>query len=136
MITELAKILPKFSEASHIRCFLHIINLVAKLILKQFDVPKKREDEDLDDAEQELRDLAGDLELKEWQTAEAMDKQQINRDTGLGAEMDNDIDGWVDKMLLLSPAEQARVKEDIRPVKLVLVKVNIDHTQEYCTYMH
>src|SRR5215475_8378826 len=101
MITELAKILPKFSEASHTWCFLHIVNLVAKSIIKQFDVPKKRKDEDLDDAEQELCDLAGDLELKEQQTAEAMDKQQINRDTGLGEEMDDDIEGWVDKMLLL-----------------------------------
>jgi len=111
MITKLAKILPKFSEASHTQCFLHIVNLIAKSILKQFDVPKKWEDEDLDDAEQGLCDLAGDLELEEQQTAEAMDKQQINRDTGLGAEMDDDIDGWVDEMLLLSLAEQARVKE-------------------------
>jgi hypothetical protein len=41
MITELAKILPSFSEVGHTQCFLHIVNLVAKSIIRQFDIQKK-----------------------------------------------------------------------------------------------
>jgi hypothetical protein len=33
MIAELAKVLPNFSEVGHTRCFLHIVNLVAKLVI-------------------------------------------------------------------------------------------------------
>ena len=128
MIAELAKILPKFSEVSHTRCFLHIVNLVAKSIIKQFDVPKKQEDEHLDKAEQELRNLAGDVELEEQEAVEAMTQHQIggNTDSEIEDQNDDDVDGWVDEMTLLSPAEREQVEEDIRPVKLVLVKVRYE----------
>ena len=124
MITKLAKIPPKFSKVSHTQCFLHIINLVAKSIIKQFDIPKKREDEHLDKAEQELCNLAGNVELEEWEAVEAMTQHQIggNMDLETEDQNNNDINGWVDEMVLLSPAEHEKI-QDIRPVKLVLVKV-------------
>ena len=76
MITELAKILPDFSQVNHTRCFLHIINLCAKLIIKQFDVQKKKDDEYLDEAvhqlqgddDDELRNLADNQDLEEQET--------------------------------------------------------------------
>jgi hypothetical protein len=126
MIAELAKLLPKFSEVNHTQCFLHIVNLVAKLIIKQFDVPQKREDEHLDAAEQDLHNLAGDIGLEEQESVEEMTQYQIavniDSETKNDEEEDN-IDGWVDKMTLLSCAEHEQVQEDIRPVKLVLIKV-------------
>jgi hypothetical protein len=127
MIAELTKILPKFSEVSHTRCFLHIVNLVAKSIIKQFNVPKKREDEHLDEAEQELRNLVGDVEQEEQEAVEAMTQHQIGGNMDSETEDENDdVDGWVDEMMLLSPAERERVEEDIRPVKLVLVTVRYE----------
>lgn len=74
MISKLAKILPDFSQVNHTRCFLHIVNLCTKSIIKQFDILKKKEDEHLDEAVHELQDdnelqgLAGDQELEEQQT--------------------------------------------------------------------
>ena len=128
MIAELAKILPKFSEVSHMRCFLHIVNLIVKSIIKQFNIPKKWEDEHLDEAEQELHDLVGDIKLKEQEAVEAMTQHQIgsNMDSEIEDKNDDDVDGWVDEMMLLSPAEREQVKEDIWPVKLVLVKVRYE----------
>ena len=38
-------------------------------------------------------------------------------------EDDVDVEGWINEMLLLYPSEHTQVKEDICPVKLVLVKV-------------
>ena len=135
MIAELMKILPSFSEVGHMRCFLHIVNLMAKSIIKQFDIQKKREDQHLDDAEQELRDntaeqelhdLAGDVDLEEQQSIEAMAQLQIDGKTSepeKETETDDDVEGWINEMMLLSPAEREQVEGDIQPVKLVLVKV-------------
>lgn len=134
MISELAKILPDFSQVNHTRCFLHIVNLCTKSIIKQFDVPKQKDDEHLDEAARELQgdgndeiqNLAGDQDLEEQQTREGISQRQTNEQ---GAEEededeDDDIEGWIDEMELLSPAERAGLEESIRPVKLVLVKVS------------
>ncbi|KAF9537058.1 hypothetical protein CPC08DRAFT_612406, partial [Agrocybe pediades] len=37
MIAELEELLPGFCATNQIRCFLHINNLVAKTLVKQFD---------------------------------------------------------------------------------------------------
>ena len=149
MITELVKILPSFSKVGHTWCFLHIVNLVAKSVIRQFDVQKKREDQHLDEAKQELRvdnaerelqDLAGDVDLEEQQSIEAMAQRQINGETGETdpeTVTDDDVEGWIDEMMLLSPAECEQVKGDIRPVKLVLVKVSFSIVhRETVTYVH
>ena len=66
MIEELADLLDDFpGEANRTRCFMHILNLVAKSIIKQFDVPKASADEVLDDAAKELATLAVDPDIKE-----------------------------------------------------------------------
>jgi len=66
MVTELAKLLRDFpGEANHTHCFAHIVNLIAKSLIRQFDVPKKQADEELSATEEELQELAQDLELDE-----------------------------------------------------------------------
>ena len=139
MISELTKIIPTYSEVGHTQCFLHIINLVAKSIIWQFDIPKKKKDQhpeqgsQSDNAEQELQDLAGDIDLEEQKFLEALVWHQIDGKTGepdMEIEPDDDVEGWVDKMASLSPAECKQVKGGIRPVRLVLVKVSY---QRYMT---
>ena len=45
MIDHLAILLEAFPRsANHTRCFTHILNLVAKCIMKQFDAPKKKKE--------------------------------------------------------------------------------------------
>ena len=123
MIEQLAKILPDFSEVNRTWCFLHIVNLCAKSIIRQFDVQKKDTDE-LDDTECELQDLAEEIDLEEQQAAELLQQHAIDGKANSSAENDDDdIDGWVDEMAMLSLAEQKELHEEIRPVKLVLVKV-------------
>ena len=44
MITEISKLIPEFGgQATRMRCFLHVINLVVKAILREFDIPKPGE---------------------------------------------------------------------------------------------
>ena len=137
MVEELAKKVPHLSVVIDTRWFLHIINLCAKLIIKQFDILKKKEDKHLDDVTKELQDLnmnamdwdlqdlMGNLELEERLAIEATAQQMID---GVAIEArkepDDDVDGWVDEMAALSPSEQEELEENIWPAKLVLVKIN------------
>jgi hypothetical protein len=116
MIDELVDLLPNFpGPANRCRCFLHIVNLIAKTMLRQFEVPKKEVNAALDAAEQELLELAAGTDMEEMVTV---------AEGGLGDGNDaDDVDGWVDEMELLSEDESEELRKSIQPVRLVLVKV-------------
>jgi len=117
MIDELVDLLPNFpGAANRCRCFLHIVNLIAKTLLKQFEVPKKDVEAALDAAEQELLDLAAGTDMEEMVTV-------AEGGLGDGEDADN-VDGWVDEMDLLSEEESEELRKNIQPVRLVLVKVS------------
>ena len=79
MIDELPTLIKKFAGGrGQVHCFAHVVNLVAKSILKQFDVLKNLHDH-ADEVLQELADLADDLNLEDRVTQ-----------GGQGTEDDND----------------------------------------------
>ena len=122
MITELADLLDDFpGEANRTRCFTHILNLVAKSIIKQFDVPKARADEVLDDAAKELAALAVDLELEERLSREEQLFEGVGDEDG---DDDGDDDGWTDVRDELSDNERDALDKTLQPVRLVLVKAS------------
>lgn len=111
MIKQLALLVDAFpGETNRTRCFAHILNLIAKSLLKQFDVPKKKADEALSDMEKELEALAEGLEFDSKEGVEDME----------GAD---DIDGLVNEVALMSDDECNTLQEATLPVRLVLVKV-------------
>ena len=115
MISELELTLPDFpGEANQMRCFNHIINLVAKSMLRLFDVPKKRANQVLNDTDRRLHELAEDLDLDELNT-------QLNGYALTEHIEDNEQN--VDEVDMLDAEEQAEFRERVRPVQLVLVKV-------------
>jgi hypothetical protein len=66
MIEELAIQLNDFpGSASQVWCFAHILNLVVKSIMHQFDVPDKKMGDIADEATWELHRLAGNIEHEE-----------------------------------------------------------------------
>ena len=121
MIEELSKLIDEFPRAKNrTQCFTHIllINLVAKCILKQFDVPKARAGVVLDDAAAALQDLAGEIEAEEADMAREM-----------SGEADDGSDEYDDQSLLnaragMSEEEVTELEESVQPVQLVLVKVS------------
>jgi hypothetical protein len=122
MITELADLLDDFpGEANRTRCFTHILNLVAKSIIKQFDVPKARADEVLDDAAKELAALAVDLELEERLSREEQLFEGVGDEDG---DDDGDDDGWTDVCDELSDNKRDALDKTLQPVRLVLVKAS------------
>lgn len=88
---------------------------MAKLVIRQFDIQKKQDNEHLDEAEQELHNLAGDVDLENKQAEEVMQQCQLSGEIDVGDKdkCDDDIKGWIDKMMLLSPSECERVEADI-----------------------
>ena len=102
MIEQLTKILSNFSEVNHTQCFLHIMNLCAKSIIRQFDIQKKGADEPVDATEHELQDLAEEIDLEEQQAAKLLKDHAID---GEENKNDSDTDGWVDEMAVLSLAK-------------------------------
>ncbi|KAG0698043.1 hypothetical protein DFH29DRAFT_810876 [Suillus ampliporus] len=128
MTTELAKLVDHFGgEVARTRCFLHIINLVAKSLIKEFDVPKHKSVksdvpkhksvESLDSAEQDLQDIAGDIDIEDEDTIAA------NGDGDPSADDADDTEGWIDEINELDDFDCDALQENIRPIKLVLIKL-------------
>jgi hypothetical protein len=115
MIDKLVNFLPSFSgKVNQTRCFLHIINLVAKSVIQQFDVEKRKADEALDEAELELCTLAEGINLEDVETQE----DQKNDDD------DDDVEGWINERNTLSINDCEELDASVCPVKLMLVKMN------------
>jgi hypothetical protein len=121
MIEELASMLDAFPGPEHqTRCFTHILNLVVKTIIKQFDLPKARAGQILDKATAELLKLAGDIETEEKIAL-------TNGEDGEEGEDDN-VEGWIDERETMDVAELEELEASVQPVRLLLTKVTCSKT--------
>ena len=118
MIAELANLLVDFpGAANQTRCFTHVLNLVVKSVIHQFDLPKSKGDKILDEAAKELLSLAGNIELEEDELA--------GRDGKEGEEPEDDnVEGWIDERLLMTDVELEELDGSVEPVRLLLTKVS------------
>src|SRR6266478_9644037 len=115
MIDILTELIPGFLGApNHTHCFAHILNLVVKSILKQFDVPRNRTDGIVSLAEQELAMLSRDLDIEEASTIGQLEDNE---------ETDDDTDGFVDEEEELSESERLKLNQAVLPVRVMLTKV-------------
>ena len=119
MIEHLADRLEDFPGASNqTRCFLHILSITAKAIIKQFDVPKTKNDSVLDEAAQVLARLAEGIDIEEqdaWETEECGDDEVD----------DQPLDQWLDLHDGLTDEELDEIEEGIQPVRTTLTKVRV-----------
>jgi len=126
MVEELANIIDDFpGPANQTRCFLHVLNLVVKSIMRQFDLLKSKktsgddDDNSLDQAMRELLSLVGDINLEE----------QIMAD---GDEADDDDDDrWIDKCEEMTEDKLKELADSVGPVRWLLTKVNIPNILIY-----
>lgn len=123
MIEELPKLIAAFpGAANHTRCFDHVLALVAKRIVRQFDVTSGVDSEAMDEAERELRELAEGIDIEE-------EAAQRERDTGDDDRDDDDEGNDDEEMAQLSVADRAELDESTRPIRMLLVKVS----KTFCT---
>ncbi|SRR5258705_122076 len=127
MVKHLATLVENFpGAANQTRCFTHILNLVAKSILRQFDAAKKAADDspDLNDASDALASLALELEDPESGSLVGDDDQGDDDDEEDIGDDDDDVGGLGDGRDNMSEDEVAELEESLVPVRLMLVKVN------------
>ena len=94
MVTELVNLIEEFSgPANQTWCFTHVLNLVVKSIIKQFDLSNSKSGKIFDDATKELLSLAGNIELE---------GDELSRDgeDGVAGE-DDSVEGWIDECTLM-----------------------------------
>lgn len=140
MVQELSEHIEGFeSDQQRIRCFLHIINLVAKKLLRMLDVPKRAEEDAKED--DLLQRLANGLDSEELQaTVEALRKAAVSEDE------DKDDLLWLDEFVddsldMLTASERVNLEAQIRPLRMVLVKVrmrgaSISFTLQYSMFSY
>ena len=106
---------------------MHIINLIAKTIIWQFDILEAKEDQLADAAMAELHVLATDMDMEDLLTQANCVYSIYKKDE------DDDLDGWVDKRSRLSVSDLEELEEDVQPIQKTLVKV---HCQHVCRISH
>jgi hypothetical protein len=116
LTTELADLVAHFGgPTSRTRCFLHVINLVAKSLIKQFDLPK---DIPTDALQLPNLEMARDTRSENEATIAE------NGDGDPDAEDADNEDGWVDEINQLTAHERTAFETNIRPIRLMLAKVS------------
>lgn len=115
MIQHLANILSDFpGEANRTRCFTHILNLVARCIMRQFDVPKNSKQADNTNGVEDMADALAELE------------NELDDENGGVVEDDRESDDdSLDGREGMTEEEIAELEESVRPVRQVLNKVSI-----------
>jgi hypothetical protein len=125
MINKLELLLDDFpGPANQTRCFLHILSITAKSIIKQFDVPKAKNRPNgtvsNNAVAQALADIADGLEGEERDEYE----KQVQGDDEAD---DQPLDPWVDFQEGLTEEEKEEIWESTQPVRLMLTKVRERH---------
>ena len=114
---------PSFAgTASHTRCFLHIVNLIAKSLLSQFDSKKMA-----DNGDNKLRELAKECVEEEAayleQITSNLNDEEIDEESDEEINVDDNDEGLVDEAGELTDAQWIELERSLQPVKLALVKV-------------
>ncbi len=120
MVDHLSVLVPAFQGGFHrTRCFAHVINLVAKSFLRQFDARKGSEAElEADEDVRALLEMADSLAEEDAATL-----QERREEEGEEAPFEDDED-WVDEVETLLPEERAEFEQNVVPLKLLLAKVS------------
>ena len=117
MINQLRTLLDDFpGPANQTRCFLHILNITAKSIIKQFDVPTANNDTVVDKAAQALADLADGIDIEEREVYQRQDWDDDEVD-------DPPLDAWAELRDELTEEQRDEIDLRIEPVRSMLTKV-------------
>ena len=123
MIEHLAVLIDTFPGApNQTRCFAHILNLVAKSVLRQFEAPKKKKAVDGKEMDA-VEEVEGDGDDNVACDSGAVDGEECDDEVDDDI-VDDDEDGLPDELEDLSEDELSNVKACVKPVRDVLTKVS------------
>ena len=140
MIESLATIMSQFSgEANRARCLAHIVNLVAKIILRQFDKSKGKKKKGGDEPEflnhpestgNVAEDNDNDDEDLDEEEERILDKEEKEMDEGDDEEDDEDAIALERDVEIIERAMEEEIEKATKkgkPVRQVLFKVSLLH---------
>ena len=120
MFDQLELLLDNFpGPANQTRCFLHILSITAKSIIKQFDVPKTKNgpsDMVTDAVALALAKITKGLDNEEWEEYKNQEQNDDEAD-------DQPLDAWMEVQDGLTEQEREDINLHVRPVCLMLTKV-------------
>ncbi len=120
MIERLAELIDNFpGTANQTRCFTHILNLVAKSVLCQFEALKAKGIDSINDAIKELVAVSDELEDE----GDDMAVDEEGEEDGDNEGDDNDDDGLPEEREGMSQEQLAELEASVQPIQLVLTKV-------------
>jgi hypothetical protein len=126
MIEHLATLIDTFPGASNqTRCFAHILNLVVKSILRQFEAPKTKGKAVDESAAKELAAVVDEIDFDDEASDSGRNEGEGDVDDDVDDEVvDDDNDGLPDERDDLSEQELLSHKESVKPIRVVLTKVS------------
>lgn len=127
MIEHLAVVIDTFPGApNQTRCFAHILNLVAKTVLRQFEGPKKeRAAKELAAVAKELGAVVDEIDGDNDDGSDSGTNEGGDECEDVDDEVvDDDDDELPDELDELSEEEVLSIKESVKPLRLVLTKVS------------
>ena len=128
MIESLATIVLDFAgDANHIRCLAHIVNLVVKIIICQFDMSRKKKKEDKlnsdNDNGEELEEATEKLDLEIDEEVEelvrVLDKEEKEMDNTPEEADDEENKKLVRDVEIIEEVMEEEVKKVLKMAKLV-----------------
>jgi len=124
MIEHLAILIDTFpGTANQTQCFAHILNLVAKSVLRQFEAPKKGKA--VGEAAKELAAVVNEIDGDNDEASDSGTNEGGDECDDVDDEVDDDDeDGLPDELDELSEEDLLSVKESVKPIRLVLTKVS------------
>ena len=125
MIEHLAILVDTFpGAANQTRCFAHILNLVSKSVLRQFESPKANSNKAMADAAEELAGVLDEID-HEGSGLRGNDSEADDVDDDVDDDVvDNDEDGLLDERDQMSEDELMSLEMSVKPIRLVLTKVS------------
>jgi hypothetical protein len=124
MVEHLATLIDTFpGAANQTRCFAHILNLVAKSVLRQFEAPKVKGKKVIKDAAKELAAVFDELDDDASETG-GNEGGDVGNDDEDDDVVDDDEDGLPDEQDGMSEEELTNLEESVKPIRLMLTKVN------------
>jgi hypothetical protein len=120
MIHKLEELIDEFKgPESQTHCFTHILNLIVKSIIRQFDVPRAQADKVFDKATTALIELTGNIDIEEQEMAKSGDDSNDDEDV-------ENMENWVDKRDTMSAEQCTALDKSVQPMRLMLVKVRVE----------
>ena len=117
MIAHLSEVLDDFpGTTNQTLCFAHTLSIAAKAILKQFNAPKRKNNEGLDITAQAFADLTRELDIEEQSAQESQEVEDDDKD-------DQPLDSWDNFCDGLMEEEVEDLDASIQPVRSMLSKV-------------